>query len=44
MALKGQSKEGGGGGGREGGVEAWCRQSRIVPGYIKESSPRKCDG
>ena len=41
-------KEGGGGGGWEGGVVARCRQagsqSRIIPRYIKESSPRKYDG
>ena len=45
MALMYQSKEGvdwrGEGGG---GEDTWCRQSRTIPGYIKESSPRKCDG
>ena len=47
MALMYQSKEGvgwrgeGKGGGRK---DTWCRQSRTIPGYIKESSPRKCDG
>ena len=43
MALKSQSKEAGGGGVGRRGVEARCRQSKVIPRYIKESSPRKCD-
>ena len=45
MALMYQSKERVGWRGEGGGMDdAWCRQSRTYPGYIKESSPRKCDG
>ena len=33
-----------GGGGREGGWKHGANRAGSYPGYIKESSPRKCDG